>query len=208
MSGVVEGLFAGAALSLPFNALYDVLKQVVLNANMFSSQLSALDSRVSSLKPVIDGLDKYNNQLGRNVEEAKQLEEIAKKMEDGKKLIVDECSKVGWWNILKRSTCTNKLVELDDSLSRLSEILKMHGLVVGKETLVTAKRMDAGIKVLEQNQSDMQILMKEIHNVLVNYGSWAVIFAVFLVSMVMVISSKDTKWFVFNVGNNTLTFNN
>lgn len=208
MSGVVEGLFAGAALSLPFNALYDVLKQVVLNANMFSSQLSALDWRVSSLKPVIDDLDKYNNQLGRNVEEAKQLEEIAKKMEDGKKLIVEECSKVGWWNILKRSTCTNKLVELDDSLSRLSEILKMHGLVVGKETLVTAKRMDAGIKVLEQNQSDMQILMKEIHNVLVNYGSWAVIFAVFLVSMVMVISSKDTKWFLFNVGNNTLTFNN
>lgn len=207
MSGV-EGLFAGAALSLPFNALYDVIKQVVLNAKMFSSELSALDSRVSSLKPVIDDLRKYNNQLGSNAEEAKQLDEIAKKMKDGKKLIVDECSKVGWWNILKMSRCTNKLVELDGSLSRLSEILKMHGLVVGKETLITAKRIDAGMNVLVQNQSDMQILVKEIHNVLVNYGSWGVMFAVFLVSMVMVITSKDTKWFVFNVGNNTLTFNN
>ncbi|KAK9902939.1 hypothetical protein M0R45_001452 [Rubus argutus] len=207
MSGV-EGLVAGAALSLPFNALYDVVKQVVLNANMFSSQLSALDSRVSYLKPVIDDLEKYNNQLGRNVEEAKQLEEIAKRMEDGKKLIDEECSKVGRWNILKRYTYTNKLVDLDDSLSRLSEILKMHGLVVGKETLITAKRIDAGMNVLVQNQSDMQILVKEIHNVLVNYGSWRVMFAVFLVSMVMVIASKDTKWFVFNVGNNTLTFNN
>ncbi|KAK9948809.1 hypothetical protein M0R45_004371 [Rubus argutus] len=37
------------------------------------------------------------------------------------------------------------------------------------------------MNVLVQNQSDMQILVKEIHNVLVNYGSWRVMFAVFLV---------------------------
>lgn len=193
-----------------------------------------LVSKIESLKPVIDEIEKNNKMVGRD---DRVLHEIQKAMEDGIELI-SKYSKVkgGPWNNRKKKKYTNKLVELDKSLAtwlgiqhsrdlrrEVLMVQQIYEQVKAMETLVTTA--DGTTEVVVENQSEVQNGMKDtmvetqsdiqtppfsrqIQNYWMAYGSWAIMFIVFLVVMVMATGSTGTKWFVFNIGINYLGINN
>lgn len=140
-------LVAGAALGLPFNLLYDVIKQVMNKTTMFKPLLGDLSSTMESLQPLIHDIAKYNKDLGRPDEE---LQSFRQQMEKGAEL-VRKCSKVGLWTSYKKYGYANKLMELDKSLNRLLAILSVQGIRAGMETLVVVKETLTTVKRIENN---------------------------------------------------------
>ncbi|XP_050376822.1 mitogen-activated protein kinase kinase kinase 5-like [Argentina anserina] len=140
-------IVAGAALGLPFNILYDVIKEVMTKTTMFKPLLGDLSSTMENLHPVINDIAKHNKDLGRPEEE---LQSFKKQMENGAEL-VRKCSKVGLWRSYKKYGYANKLMELDKSLNRLLAILGVQGIRTGMETLVVVKETLTTVKRIEDN---------------------------------------------------------
>ncbi|PRQ47907.1 putative mitogen-activated protein kinase kinase kinase STE-STE11 family [Rosa chinensis] len=140
-------LVAGAALGLPFNILYDVIKEVMNKTTMFKPLLGDLSSTMESLQPLITDIAKHNRDLGRPEEE---LQSFKKQMENGAEL-VRKCSKVGLWTSYKKYGYANKLMDLDKSLNRLLAILSVQGIRAGMETLVVVKETLTTVRRIEDN---------------------------------------------------------
>lgn len=226
------------AVGTLFATLSYYVAKVKSSSSTTSQLLKDLVSKIESLKPLIDEIEKSNTMVDRDNTE---LHEIQKEMEDGIELI-SKCSKLksGPWNNGKKKKYTNKLVKLDQSLTGWLEILpqqardlRMEVLRLqeideqrnARETLVTAA--DGTTDVVVENQSEMQNGMKDtmvetqpdvqtqsfsrqIQNLMVNRNcrSWAIMFILFLGGMVMATGSTGTKWFVVNIGINYLGINN
>ncbi|KAK9948810.1 hypothetical protein M0R45_004372 [Rubus argutus] len=81
-----------------------------------------------------------------------------------------------------------------------------------RETLVTASNgtIDVVAETMVQTQSDIQTqpFSRQIQNYWMVYGSWAIMFILFLVGLVIATGSTGAKWFVVNVGINYLGINN
>lgn len=208
----------------------------VKSSSTTSQLVRDLVSKIEYLKPLIDEIEKKNTMVDRDNRELheiqKEMEYGIELISKCSKV------KGGPWNNRKKKKYTNKLVELDKSLARWLEILRqqardlrMEVLMLqqideqrkARETLVTAA--DGTTDVVVENQSEMQNWMedtmvetqsdiqtrpfsRQIHNYWMAYGSWAIMFIVFLVGMVMATGSTGTKWFVFNIGINYLGINN
>ncbi|KAK9902938.1 hypothetical protein M0R45_001451 [Rubus argutus] len=221
----MAALVEGAAIGLQFTVLYEVIKDVVVMTSMFKPILDELNSKIESLKPLIDEIVMKNTMVDRD---NRELHEIQKEMEDGIELI-RKCSRVkaGPWNNRKKKKYTNKLVELDKSLARWLEILRQQARDLrmevlmrqqiyeqrkARETLVTASNgtIDVVAETMVQTQSDIQTqpFSRQIQNYSMVYGSWAIMFILFLVGLVMATGSTGAKWFVFNIGINYLGINN
>ncbi|XP_062002208.1 probable disease resistance protein At5g66900 [Rosa rugosa] len=125
-------LVAGGAMGVPFNALYDVIKEVVVKTKMFKPLLKDLDSTVDSLKPLIDEMEKCNKVLDHPENELKGFKV---QMQKGA-VLIPKCSKVRWWNICKKYKYTNQLLGLNSSLRSLFDILNVQAARDGKKTLV------------------------------------------------------------------------
>lgn len=189
-------------------------------------------SKIESLKPLIDEIEKKNTMVDRD---NREVDEIRKEMKVGTELI-RKCSKLksGLWNNVKNTTYTFKLAELDKSLARWLEILRqqvkdlrIEVLMLqqideqrkARETLVTARNGTADVVV--EDQSEMQNEMKDtmvetqsdiqtqpFARHLQNWMVYGSMFTVFLVGMVMAVGSTRAKWFVVNIGINYLGINN
>lgn len=90
-------LVAGGALGVPFSALYDVIKEVVVKTRMFKPLLVDLVSTIETLKPLIEEMEKSNKVLDHPENE---LIGFKVHMQKGARLI-HNCSEVRWWNICK-----------------------------------------------------------------------------------------------------------
>ncbi|CAN6563023.1 unnamed protein product [Malus baccata var. baccata] len=111
------------ALRTAFQVLFDAVKSAQEETTMFKHLLGDIKSTLDSLQPLIKDIENYNSKEG--------LEYFAIQMEEAANL-VQKCSKVGVWRKYKY---TNKLHQLDKSLRRVFDLLKVQGIKDARETL-------------------------------------------------------------------------
>ncbi|KAK9948813.1 hypothetical protein M0R45_004375 [Rubus argutus] len=134
----MAGLVAGGAIGVPFNFLYDVIKEVVVKTSMFKPLLDELNSKIDALKPLIDEIDKYNKVLDRR---EKELKDFKMQMEKGPELI-RKCSNISVWKSYKKYKYSNQLLELQNSLQNLLFILSVQQARDVKANLVATKNVE------------------------------------------------------------------
>ncbi|PRQ47736.1 putative transferase, protein kinase RLK-Pelle-RLCK-VIIa-2 family [Rosa chinensis] len=132
---LVGEFLGGAALGAAFGLLFDVVKEAIDKSTTFNSLLKNIKSTLDFLKPVIEKIAEQNMELGLPEEEIRYL---TQQMEEGVEL-VRRSSKVCKWNCMKYHY-TDQLVELDGSLRRLLDVLKVQGVRDVKETLVLVRK--------------------------------------------------------------------
>ncbi|KAB2617913.1 disease resistance protein [Pyrus ussuriensis x Pyrus communis] len=127
------------ALRTSFQMLFDAVKSVQEENTMFQHLLGDIKSTLDSLQPLIKDIEKYNSKEG--------LQNYAIQMEEGAKL-VQKCSKVGVW---RKHTYTKKLNQLDESLRRVFDVLKLQGMRDARETLVSLKSIQTVLSRIEES---------------------------------------------------------
>ncbi|XP_068331931.1 probable disease resistance protein At5g66900 [Pyrus communis] len=127
------------ALRTSFQMLFDAVKSVQEENTMFQHLLGDIKSTLDSLQPLIKDIEKYNSKEG--------LQNYAIQMEEGAKL-VQKCSKVGVW---RKHTYTKKLNQLDESLRRVFDVLKLQGMRDVRETLVSLKSIQTVLSRIEES---------------------------------------------------------
>ncbi|CAN6698415.1 unnamed protein product [Malus baccata var. baccata] len=127
------------ALRMAFQKLFDAVKSVQEETTVFEHLLGDIKSTLDSLQPLIKDIEKYNSKEG--------LEYIAIQMEEGANL-VQKCSKVGVWRKYKY---TNKLHQLDKSLRRVFDLLKVQSIMDARETLVSLRNIEMALSGIEEN---------------------------------------------------------
>ncbi|CAN6541787.1 unnamed protein product [Malus baccata var. baccata] len=146
MSVVSVGM---GALRTSFQMLFDAVKSAEEENTMFQHLLGNIKSTLESLQPLIKDIEKYNSKEGR--------ENYAIQMEEGAKL-VQKCSKVGVW---RKHAYTKKLNQLDKSLRRVFDVLKLQVMRDARETLVPLRNIETVLSRIEErlkiknNQPDM-----------------------------------------------------
>ncbi|PRQ47842.1 putative powdery mildew resistance protein, RPW8 [Rosa chinensis] len=115
----MDNLAAGGAMGVPFNVLYEVIKEVVVKTKMFKPLLKDLDLTIDLLKPLIDEMEKCNKVLD---DPDNELKGIKVQMQKGA-VLIPKCSEVRLWNIYKQYKYTNELLGLKSSLRSFYEIL-------------------------------------------------------------------------------------
>ncbi|PRQ47901.1 putative powdery mildew resistance protein, RPW8 [Rosa chinensis] len=153
---VIVGEFVGgAALGAAFGTLFDVVKEALEKSAMFKPLLKTIKSTLDSLQPLIQQIEMHNAELNLPNEE---IESCKKQMEEGVEL-VRKLSKVSKWNY-RKPRYTDQLVQLDGSLKRMLDIMKVQEARDVKETLVLVRSIDTVVKRLEGNglvQSQFEI---------------------------------------------------
>lgn len=134
---VIVGEFVGgAALGAAFGVLCDVVREAMNKPTPFKSLLNNINSTLGHLQPVIERIGEHEVELGQSDWVIKCL---IKQVKDGV-LLVQKSSKVSKWNCIKSYNYTEQLIELDGSLKRSIEILKVEGVRDVKETLVLTRK--------------------------------------------------------------------
>ncbi|RXH75273.1 hypothetical protein DVH24_029994 [Malus domestica] len=126
------------ALRTSFQMLFDAVKSAQEENTMFQHLLGDIKSTLESLQPLIKDIEKYNSKEGR--------ENYAIQMEEGAKL-VQKCSKVGVW---RKHTYTKKLNQLDKSLRRVFDVLKLQVMRDARETLVPLRNIETVLSRIEE----------------------------------------------------------
>lgn len=133
-----------AALGASFMELYNAVNEVHDQNLMVKSILGDIKSTLDSLLPLMKEIADYEKKLVCPEEE---LQVFTIQMKEGVQLI-QKCSKVGAY---EKQKYTNKLVELNNSLQRLLDILKVHGIRDMKKTLVTLKNIENRFQQIDAN---------------------------------------------------------
>ncbi|XP_062019142.1 probable disease resistance protein At5g66890 [Rosa rugosa] len=145
-------LAAGGAVGLAFSLLYEGVSTLVIKSEQFKPLLEELIVTLDYLKPLIKQIGAGNRELDHPNERVY----FENQMEKGKRLI-DKLSKVGSWNLLK-PYYSNKLVELDRSLSKMLLNLIPQGVRDGQDILVMVRSIEHKLIQMElhgqvQNQN-------------------------------------------------------
>ncbi|KAM3014333.1 hypothetical protein FF2_027057 [Malus domestica] len=127
------------ALRTAFQVLFDAVKSAQEETTMFKHLLGHIKSTLDSLEPLIKDIENYNSKEG--------LEYFAIQMEEAANL-VQKCGKVGVWRKYKY---TNKLHQLDKSLRRVFDLLKVQGIKDARETLVSLRNIETALSGIEEN---------------------------------------------------------
>ena len=112
-----SALIGGAALEAGFGGLFRAVVEAIKTPAMFHDVLEELESRLSSIQPIIKDIESFNKILDKE-HETKQLFEIICK---GQKL-VRKCSKIQRWNFFKKTCYIYKLQGLKKWLERFCQI--------------------------------------------------------------------------------------
>ncbi|RXH75276.1 hypothetical protein DVH24_029997 [Malus domestica] len=126
------------ALRTSFQMLFDAVKSAQEENTMFQHLLGNIKSTLESLQPLIKDIEKYNSKEGR--------ENYAIQMEEGAKL-VQKCSKVG---VGRKHAYTKKLNQLDKSLRRVFDVLKLQVMRDARETLVPLRKIETVLSRIEE----------------------------------------------------------
>ncbi|XP_068331938.1 probable disease resistance protein At5g66900 [Pyrus communis] len=127
------------ALRTSFQMLFDAVKSVQEENTMFQHLLGEIKSTLDSLQPLIKDIEKYNSKEG--------LQNYAIQMEEGAKL-VQKCSKVGVW---RKHKYANELHQLNKSLRRVFDVLKLQGVRDARETLVSLRNIETELSRIEES---------------------------------------------------------
>ncbi|KAL5557095.1 hypothetical protein UlMin_039331 [Ulmus minor] len=131
----------GAALGAVFERLLHAVEKEIRAAVKFKSILNKIKEKLESLKPLVDEISNMNNELDLPQKEMKRLE---LKMIQGVEL-VEACSDVKNWEVLKRRSCSKKLRAWEKSLQGPMELLKLQGVRDGKLILKYMQGWDGRI---------------------------------------------------------------
>ncbi|PRQ47851.1 putative powdery mildew resistance protein, RPW8 [Rosa chinensis] len=164
--------FAGAAAGFLFSVLYDGLKELTTKYVLFKHVLKSVKSTLESLEQVVQDIARLNEDLDRPKEELASLET---QLEKGK-VLVAKCGKVRVWSVYKKYKYSRKLLGWNDSLKEQLEMLKVHAIRDGKETLTTVKRtkktvsqiestsfnIKEGVEQIETNTANLQVVVSRV----------------------------------------------
>lgn len=134
----------GPALGIQYTLLYDGVKEITVRNIIFRSLLQDLKSTLESLQPLFQDIDQHNNLVDQCRPE--ELEELRSQMEKGVEL-VHKCSNVRNWNLYKKYKYDNKLVQLNESLQRLSNNLNGQVARDVKVSMVSVKNIETILKM-------------------------------------------------------------
>lgn len=145
---VVGELVAGAVLGTLFADLYKGFKEMTGQIKSFKRNLDNLNSTLESLKPLIfEQIGELNVKLGLPTLE---IEDLKRRMEDGAEL-VRRLSQIRRRDlVIKRSYYRKQLDELDGSLKRLLDTLKMQEARDVKETLFEVRQQTTTLLGIEE----------------------------------------------------------
>ncbi|TQD96405.1 hypothetical protein C1H46_017900 [Malus baccata] len=127
--------------------LFSAVLQTKEKTRMFKHILGHLESKLDSIKPLIEEIAECNKVLHLTEEE---LESLRVEMEKGVEL-VRKCSKVSLWASNKKYEYTNKLLGLDEYLQRLINILRVQLARDAKESLVSVTNIETVTKQIEES---------------------------------------------------------
>ncbi|TQD97235.1 hypothetical protein C1H46_017166 [Malus baccata] len=139
------GLIGGAGLGTLFNALYEVLGELIAKNLVFKPLLKNI--RLDSLEPLLKDIEESNRKLDLPVVE---LENLKAHLEEGIELL-RKCKKIRWWIVYKRYKYATKLIGWDKSLQRFLEILNVQGIRDVKDSTVSVKNIEKLVSRIESN---------------------------------------------------------
>ncbi|XP_004301900.1 PREDICTED: uncharacterized protein LOC101291734 [Fragaria vesca subsp. vesca] len=133
-------------LGAVFQALFDAVVQVKGKNSKFKRLLEDFKFTLDCLKPLVQEIVECNKVLHFPKEEI--LEDFIVYLEKGVELVY-KCSKSSLWNRFKRYEYINSLFELDESLQRLFNILRLQIETDVKEALVSVSKLEKEIEEIE-----------------------------------------------------------
>ncbi|CAB4317847.1 unnamed protein product [Prunus armeniaca] len=122
----------------------------------FETWRTNLDSMINSLLPLIKEMEDQNKTLVIGDEE---IEDLKQKLTEGEDL-VEELKKVSSWSLMT-PLHTNRLAELDKSIKRLLEILKVQGIRDVKGISLLAKDHTKQLKACKTDVEGTLVLAKD-----------------------------------------------
>ncbi|KAM5576393.1 putative disease resistance protein [Rosa sericea] len=145
---MAASLAAGGAVGVPFNALYEAIKHVVVKTKMFEPLVEELRLKIKALKPLIDAMETCNRALGISEEE---LGDLKMQMEKGPELI-RKCSNLSVWKqTYKKYKYSTQLLELQKSLQNLLLLLSVQQARDGKLNLVATRNIQTVVQRVDEN---------------------------------------------------------
>lgn len=136
-----------------FEALYAGVEELIGKNLMFKSLCVDIKSKLSSLKPLIQDMAQYNQQL--NCSKSTELEALEELIKGGIEL-VGKCSMLRRWNVYNKYKYARKLLELNESLEKQLDILKVQVARDVKKNTVMLRDIEEVVSRLDlakQNQS-------------------------------------------------------
>ncbi|KAM1314988.1 hypothetical protein ACFX13_018928 [Malus domestica] len=135
------------ALSTPFQMLFNAVKSAQPENKMLRHRLRDIKSTLDSLQPLIIDIEKSDPK--------EQLQHFALQMEEGANLVhkctknrLQKCSKVALW---RKYIYAKKLRQLDKSLRRVFDVLKLQGTRDARETLVSLRIIEKVLSRVEES---------------------------------------------------------
>lgn len=143
MAELLTGAISRIRYILSYDRIREILGRIGRNTT-FRSLLEDLKSTLASLKLLFQEMDQDNNL--RDQCRPEELENFISQMEQGVEL-VHRCSKVGPLNIVKKHTYSRKLLKLNQSLQRLSNILNVQVARDVKQSMLSVRNIENTIKM-------------------------------------------------------------
>lgn len=134
-TNLIEGASLGSVMSLLMTAVVDVTQNVAT----FNFGLDRLKETLSTVKPLIEDIEKLNELLDRPQQET---DSFLCQLKRGEKL-VRKCSKIKCWDFYRRYTYSKKLKDLDESLLRFFQLdAQVHVVRDNKRIMVGMREVD------------------------------------------------------------------
>ncbi|XP_030443320.1 probable disease resistance protein At5g66900 [Syzygium oleosum] len=155
--------YAGAAVGTTFGELFELVKHLVITIAAFRGQLKKIESTLISIAPIIDEIDKFNNQLDR----PQEMGPIKDLLEKGKGL-VNKCSKIHMLNLCMKYTHSKKLTNFNTAVEEKFKIyMPLVNARNGTKALVELEQIGGDVKEIGQDVKEV----KESISMIVNTGA-------------------------------------
>lgn len=135
-----------------FEALYAGVEELIRRNLIFKSLFQDIKSSLDSLKPLIQDMALYNQQLDCP---KKELEALDALMMDGLELVA-KCLEISRWNAAKKFKYANQLSEWDATLERQLKILNVQGIRDGKKAAVSVKKIEVSVGNIVEELKNMK----------------------------------------------------
>ncbi|KAL6224656.1 hypothetical protein ACLB2K_003511 [Fragaria x ananassa] len=133
-------------LGVVFQALFDAVVQVKGKNSKFKRLLEDFKFTLDCLKPLVQEIVECNKVLNFPIEEI--LKDFIVYLDKGVELVY-KCSKSSLWNRFKKYEYINSLFDLDESLQRQFNILRLQIETDVKEALVSVSKLEKEIEEIE-----------------------------------------------------------
>ncbi|XP_048431278.1 probable disease resistance protein At5g66900 isoform X2 [Pyrus x bretschneideri] len=133
-----------------FNALHEVLMELIAKNVKIKPLLKDINSRLDSLEPLLKYIEKDIEKFKKLDLPVVELENLRVHLDKGIEL-VQKCVKIRRWSAYKSYKYTKKLSGWDKSLQRLLEMLNVQGIRDMKDSPVLVKNIEKAVSKIESN---------------------------------------------------------